>query len=120
MAPRSAPTWLSTASSAASCVVLVRPGDLGRRDLVDLEPQQVDRARERRGPRQARRAGRRWPQARAGRRVDRLEVDPGEAVEGVALGRLREQGLVGVLAVQVDEVVPDLRQQRHRRHATVD
>ena len=53
------------------------------------------------------------------RPCDRLEIDPGEAVEGVALCRLVQQGLVCVLAVEIDEVVSELGQQRRRRHPTV-
>ena len=49
-----------------------------------------------------------------------LEVDPGELVEGGALGRRTQKRLVGVLAVEVDEVPTRLLEGGEGRHLAVD
>ena len=101
-------------------VVLVGVVDAGGVELVDLEPQQIDLA----GP---------GPLVAAERRefgVDlgeprpcgsqRAEVDAAELVERRSLRRRRQQRLMRVLAVQVDDVGSDLGERGHRGRAPVD
>ncbi len=88
-------------------------------DLVELESEQVDGTGESAGvSAELLEAG-----VDGGELASRLghgsEVGPREAVQGVALRGLAQQGLMHVLAVEVDELVPDLRQHRHWCHTTV-
>ena len=103
-------------------VVLARIVDLRGVDLVDLEPQQVElRGRGRARRRRARRARRRSSRVGAGgaqrRPARRARRRAGEPVERGALHGRREQALVRVLAVQVDELAPDVRELARRSRA---
>jgi hypothetical protein len=100
--------------------LLVRVLEGGPVELVDLEPQEVELA----GPRPlvAAEGGQRGVdvgELGLGR-DERREVDTAEAVEGGPLGRRRQQRLVGVLAVEIDEGGASLGQRRHRREPAVD
>ena len=53
------------------------------------------------------------------RRAQRFEVDTTEPVEGGPLRRRRQQALVGMLAVEVDQTAGRLGERRHRRQAPV-
>ena len=94
-----------------------------RRDLLDLELQQVDLACA--GARIAAERGELGVEpldlgAGAAQRVERVERRTArEPVERGALHRGCEQRLVGVLTVEVDERGPDLRELRDRREPAV-
>ena len=94
-------------------------GDVSGGDLVDLKAEQVDRSSKR--PRIA--AELDETGVDQGELTSclghRLEIGAGEGVEGVSLRRLVQQGLVGVLAVEIDQGFPDLRERRNGRHAAV-
>ena len=119
--PAARPIRPSTASSPASSLVLVERRDRRRCDLVDLEAEQVDAAGELavvtaelgearpRCPASSRRAS-----------TTGSRSTPAKRSSAVALGRLAQQRLVGMLAVEVDEVVTELGQRRRRRHPAVD
>ncbi len=91
----------------------------GRGELLDLVAQQVDLAGTRPGI--ATETGQRLvdrPDALAGL-VERRQVHGGEAVEGCPLRRAREQALVGVLPVQVDQDPSELAELGHGGEAPV-
>ena len=100
--------------------LLVRVGEVGGGDLVDLEAEQVDLA----GalplvPAERRQLGVELGEAGACC-LQRPQVDRAEAVEGLPLGGDAEQGLVGVLAVQVDDGGGHLGERGRGGRATVD
>jgi hypothetical protein len=93
---------------------------LGVLKLGDLETQQVDLARP--GPRiasEARECVVDGADAGTGL-LERPAIDAAERVERAALDRRCKEGLVGVLAVQIDQTAPPLCERRHRRHPAVD
>ncbi len=106
-------------------LVLVGIDHRGGVELVDLEAQQIDLA----CPGalvtpQRRQFGVDLGEAGA-RGAQGSEIDPSELIERRPLRRRREQRLVGVLAVQIDDVRRDLGKRRRpwpadrrRRHAT--
>ena len=94
--------------------VLVGIGDIGPVELVELVAQQVDLPRPH--PLVAAERGQLGVdlgEARP-RRTQRFEVDVAEPVECGALGGGRQQALVGVLTVEVDEPGGRVGQRRHR------
>jgi hypothetical protein len=101
-------------------LVLVGSVDAGRVELGDLEPQKVDLARPGSVVAPQFGEGRVDGGDRGARLGERFEVDASEAIDRAALGGRAEQRLVGVLAVQVDEIGAQLRQRRCRRQAAVD
>ena len=101
-------------------LVLVGAGDGDGVDLGHLEAQEIQLPRP--GPVVAAEVGQRRfdrPQLRS-RRLQGGQVDGPEAVEGGPLGRALQQGLVGVLAVEVDQLLPRLAQGRGGGQPAVD
>ena len=123
-ASRCASASASSSASANSRSSSPRVDDRGRVDLVDLVAEQVDLAgsrpfvaaeRRRAPPRSHARPARAAP--RAVRALTRLGT--GEPVEERALLGRREERLVRVLTVQVDEPAPAFRELGHRGEAAV-
>ena len=92
-------------------LVLVDSGDRRRGDLVLLEAEKTDRARKRPGiAAELAKGGQSMAASSTSRLGNLLEVGAGKSVERLPLCCLVQQGLMHVLAVQVDEAVADLGQ----------
>ena len=100
--------------------VLVRVVDGGGVELGDLEPGEVELAGA--GPLVAAERGQLGVELGqpGARRAQRGEVDAGEGVERPPLRRRRQQLLVGVLAVQVDQLACGIGERRDRGRTPVD
>jgi hypothetical protein len=94
--------------------------NLGGVDLVQLEGQEVELSAARGVVAPERAKAPLYLRELLAKRTHRPEVNPGVVIQGLALRRLAQQRLVGVLTVEVDLAAAELFERGERRQPVVD